>query len=316
MPNRPITAIRKSKPLSSCSKPNVMRSCAGHARRGRPSPAQSRGTSPRSSSTDEPRPMPTKLANVRKNTEKNSAGPNCSAKRAISGARKVMRMTATQRADERRREGGRQRFVGAALLRHRMAVEGGRDRPWLARNIEEDRCDRAAEQRSPVDAGEHDDGRRRRHRERQRQQDRDAVGAAQSRQHADDDPKQDADEHQCQVVRGQRDAEPLHQRGNLFHDRPSAPAVHPVAGPRPRRGNHRHVHLRPTCPSLRAYFFVLRSFLLIRSLPLIAIMLTLTGIPYTGSGCGDKRRRGRWGGGVARSVQNKRSAPRPTDVIA
>ena len=27
MPNRPMTAIRKSKPLSSCSKPKVRRSC-------------------------------------------------------------------------------------------------------------------------------------------------------------------------------------------------------------------------------------------------------------------------------------------------
>ena len=39
--------------------------------------------------------MPTKLAKVRKNTEKNSAGPNCSANLAMSGARKVMRITAT-----------------------------------------------------------------------------------------------------------------------------------------------------------------------------------------------------------------------------
>ena len=43
----------------------------------------------------EPLPMPTKLANVKKNTEKNSAGPNCRANLATSGARKVISTTAT-----------------------------------------------------------------------------------------------------------------------------------------------------------------------------------------------------------------------------
>ena len=38
--------------------------------------------------------MPTKLQNVSSWTAKNSAGPNFSAKRASSGARKVMRTTA------------------------------------------------------------------------------------------------------------------------------------------------------------------------------------------------------------------------------
>ena len=39
-------------------------------------------------------PMPTKLQNVSNCTEKNSAGPNCSAKLATIGARNVIRMTA------------------------------------------------------------------------------------------------------------------------------------------------------------------------------------------------------------------------------
>ena len=101
-----------------------------------------------------------------------------------------------QRADERRRERGGERLAGLALLRHRMAVEGGRHRPWLARDVEQDRGDGAAEQRAPVDAGQHDDRRGRRHREGQRQQDRDAVGAAETGQHADDHAEQDADDHQ------------------------------------------------------------------------------------------------------------------------
>jgi hypothetical protein len=37
-----------------------------------------------------------------------------------------------QRADERRRERGGQCLARAALLRQRIAVEGGRDRPGLA----------------------------------------------------------------------------------------------------------------------------------------------------------------------------------------
>ena len=39
--------------------------------------------------------MPTKLANVRKSTAKNSAGPNCSANFATTGARNVITTTAT-----------------------------------------------------------------------------------------------------------------------------------------------------------------------------------------------------------------------------
>ena len=122
-----------------------------------------------------------------------------------------------QRAYEGRREGGGKRLAGAALLRHGMAVEGGRDRPWLARNVEQHRGDGAAEQRAPVDAGQHDDRRRRRHGERQRQQDRDAVGAAEAGQHTDDDAEHDADEHDQEVERLENDAEAVKQIGNFFH---------------------------------------------------------------------------------------------------
>ena len=122
-----------------------------------------------------------------------------------------------QRADKRRGEGGRQGFAGLALLRHRIAVERRRHRPWLAGYVEENRGDRAAEQRAPVNAGQHDDGRGRRHAEGQRQQDRNAVGAAQSRQHADDDAEHDADHHQHDVERLQRDRKAVKQIDEFFH---------------------------------------------------------------------------------------------------
>jgi hypothetical protein len=62
-----------------------------------------------------------------------------------------------QRADERRRERRRQRLCRAALLGHRVAVEGGGHRPRLAGDVEQDRRDRPAEQRAPIDTGQHDD---------------------------------------------------------------------------------------------------------------------------------------------------------------
>src|SRR5216110_2345149 len=60
----------------------------------------------------------------------------------------------------------------------------------FAGDVEEDRCDRSAEERTPIDAREQDDRGSRaagllRHRERERQQDGDAVRAAQAGQHAD-----------------------------------------------------------------------------------------------------------------------------------
>src|SRR6185312_237026 len=83
--------------------------------------------------------------------------------------------------------------------RHRVAVEGGRYRPRFARYVEQYRRDRAAEQRAPVNAGQHDDRRGRRHRERERQQDRDAIGTPETRQHAYDDAQHDAKDHQRQI---------------------------------------------------------------------------------------------------------------------
>ena len=86
-----------------------------------------------------------------------------------------------------------------ALFRQRVPVERGGHGPWFAGYVEQDGGDGAAEQRAPVDAREHDDRRGRRHREGERQQDRDAVGAAKTRQHADQHPQNHADEHQRDV---------------------------------------------------------------------------------------------------------------------
>jgi hypothetical protein len=116
-----------------------------------------------------------------------------------------------QRSDEGRRERRRQRFGRPALLGHRIAVEGGCDRPRLTGNIEQDRGDGAAEQRAPIDRGQHHDGGGRIHGEGQRQQDRHAVGPAQPRQHADENAEHKANHHQ-------RERLPRHQDGKAVHE--------------------------------------------------------------------------------------------------
>jgi hypothetical protein len=120
-------------------------------------------------------------------------------------------------AHEARREGRRQRLRRAALLRHRVAVEGGGHAPGFARDVEQDRRDRPAEQRTPVDAAQHDDGRGGVHAERQRQQDGHAVGATQPGQHADQHTQRDADQHEAEVGQRQRNAEALQQVLNFVH---------------------------------------------------------------------------------------------------
>ena len=125
-----------------------------------------------------------------------------------------------ERADERRREGGRQRFRGFSLLRHRIAVEGGRDRPGLARNVEQNRRDGAAEQRAPINTGQHHDRGCRVHRKGQRQQNRDAVRSAEARQHADEYAEHEPEHHQEQFVEGQKNFEPMQQETKCFHDEP------------------------------------------------------------------------------------------------
>ena len=93
MPNRPITAMRKSKPLKSSVEPKVRRSwpvtvSVPTAASAKPSIMAAMVLVGGSL------PMPTKLQKARKNTENFSAGPNCRAKLATSGAARVMTMTA------------------------------------------------------------------------------------------------------------------------------------------------------------------------------------------------------------------------------
>ena len=59
---------------------------------------------------------------------------------------------------------------------------------------------------------------------------RDAVGAAETRQHADDHAKHDADEHQRQVERRQHDGETAQQRRQFLHVRPASGAARIAAG--------------------------------------------------------------------------------------
>ncbi len=121
-----------------------------------------------------------------------------------------------QRADEGRRERRRERLGRLALLRHRVAVEGGRDRPRFARDVEQDRGDRAAEQRPPVDAREHDDGGSRVHREGEREQDRHPVRPAEPGQHADEDAEREAHHHQGEDLPGEQYGKSVEQQVDGF----------------------------------------------------------------------------------------------------
>ena len=231
MPNRPITAIRKSKPPSSSLVAEGHAQRAGHL-------VEADGAERKAQAHRGQHLEGRALAHAdeaREGQEEHGEElrrPELQRELGDQRRQEGDQDDGDQGADERGGEGCSQRLVGAALLGHRMAVEGRRHRPRLARNIEQDGGDGAAEQRAPVDAREHDDGRGRRHREGQRQQDRDAVGAAETRQHADDHAEQDADQHQAEIERGQRDRKPLHERGDLFQASllPAPPALMLVRG--------------------------------------------------------------------------------------
>ena len=110
-------------------------------------------------------------------------------------------------ADERGQHRDAERHAAAALLGQRKAVEAGHRVRRMARQIEQDRADRAAILRAVHDAGQHQDGADRLHAEGQRQQDRDGRERPHARQHADHVADQHADEAPHQVVRLERDAE-------------------------------------------------------------------------------------------------------------
>ena len=121
-------------------------------------------------------------------------------------------------------------LIAYFMLRHRVAVEGGGHAPRLAGDVEQDGGDGPAEQRTPVDAAQHDDGRGGVHAEGQRQQDGHAVGAAQAGQHADQHTECDAHQHEADVLPGQRNAEALHQALYFVHvqARPSSASSGPL----------------------------------------------------------------------------------------
>ena len=94
MPKRPITAMRKSKPLSNSVKPKVNRNWPVTESSHRPRRARSRSSSTAMVLKGGSLPRPTKLQNARKKTANFSAGPELPAKLATSGATNVIVMTA------------------------------------------------------------------------------------------------------------------------------------------------------------------------------------------------------------------------------
>ena len=120
-------------------------------------------------------------------------------------------------ANERGGESRRQRLGGFALLRHRVAVKGGGDRPGFAWDIEQNRGNCPPEQGTPVNTRQHDDRRRGVHGEGQRQQNRNAVGSAQSGQYANQHAQRDADQHVHDVGQRHGDGKAAHEVVDFFH---------------------------------------------------------------------------------------------------
>ena len=216
-PKRPITAIRKSKPRSSSIVPKVIRRLPvtlsiPTAASEKPSIiAASTLKGDSSSHSDE-------AAEGQELHREELRRPELQGEAGDDRRQEGQHDDGKEGADEGRREGGRERLVGLALLGHGMAVESGRDRPWLAGNIEQDRGDGAAEKRAPIDRRQHDDRRRRRHREGERQEDGDAVGAAEAGKHADQHAERDADAHVGDVHRVGEDAEAKDQGAEGIRD--------------------------------------------------------------------------------------------------
>ena len=96
--------------------------------------------------------------------------------------------------DERADRGDAERRPGAALARHLVAVERGDDRRRFTRDVDQDRRGRAAVLRAVIDAGQHDQRRRRTEVERERQQHRHRRHRTDAGQHADQRAEEAADE--------------------------------------------------------------------------------------------------------------------------
>jgi hypothetical protein len=154
-----------------------------------------------------PPPSPMNEEKVSSWMAKNSGGPELQRDLGQQGGEEGDQHDREEGPDERGAERGGERLTAVPLAGHRIAVEGGRHRPRLARDVEQDRRDRSAEERAPVEAGEQDDRGGGIHGERQREQDRDPVGAAQARQHADDGAERDAEHREPEVGGLQRHRE-------------------------------------------------------------------------------------------------------------
>ncbi len=110
-----------------------------------------------------------------------------------------------KRPDERRDARDHQRVAGAALFRHRVAVQRGHQRRFVARNVQQDRRDPPAIHRAVVDR-RHQHQRRggiQPHREGDGDQDRDPVRRTQAGQRADDGAQETADHREGQREPGQ-----------------------------------------------------------------------------------------------------------------
>ena len=162
-------------------------------------------------------PMPTKLQKARKKTAKILRRPELQREARHQRRQRGDHDDGEQRADERGGEGRGERLAGPALLRHRIAVERRGDRPGFAGDVEQDRGDGAAEQRAPVDAGQHDDRRGRRHAEGQRQQDRHAVGPPSPGSTPMITPSTMPTHHQQRCCTVQHDGEAVEQVADVFH---------------------------------------------------------------------------------------------------
>ena len=123
---------------------------------------------------------------------------------------------AEQRACTGGHEGQGQRVRGFTFLGQWIAVEGRGHRRRFAGDVEQDRRRRAAKQRTPVHAGEQDDGGNRIHGEGQGQEQRYPVGRAQAGEHTDQNAQHHPTCHQHQVIERKCNVEAMHQVGKIF----------------------------------------------------------------------------------------------------
>jgi len=100
-----------------------------------------------------------------------------------------------------------------------MAVERGHDRGRFAGNVDQDRGGRAAVLGAVIDAGEHDQGRRRAEPESERQQHGHRRHRTNPGQYADERAEKTADEAIEDVLPGQRHAQTEREVGERFHSR-------------------------------------------------------------------------------------------------